>query len=56
MGQRFYETTMPQLVCEMKRLNDNLERLVAVVERLAGAPLSSSAGAETPPPGDSEGK
>ncbi|EAU67355.1 hypothetical protein [Stigmatella aurantiaca] len=35
MGQRFYESTMPQLVRELKRLNDNVERLVAVAEQLA---------------------
>ncbi|NTX53685.1 hypothetical protein [Myxococcus sp. CA039A] len=55
MGQRFYEGTMPALVRELKRLNDNVERLVAVAERFAGSPPSSRAGAETPPPGDSEG-
>ncbi|RJS14247.1 hypothetical protein DRW03_35335 [Corallococcus sp. H22C18031201] len=42
MGQRFYETTMPNLVREMRRLSDNLERLVAVAERLAGPPPASS--------------
>ena len=31
MGQRFYEGTMPGLVRELKRLNDNFERLVAAV-------------------------
>ncbi|TQF10438.1 hypothetical protein FJV41_39420 [Myxococcus llanfairpwllgwyngyllgogerychwyrndrobwllllantysiliogogogochensis] len=56
MGQRFYEGTMPALVRELKRLNDNMERLVAVAERFAGQPPSSSAGVATPPPGDSEGK
>ncbi|ATB46001.1 hypothetical protein [Corallococcus macrosporus] len=35
MGQRFYESTMPQLVRELTRLNDNVERLVAVAEQLA---------------------
>ena len=29
MGQRFYEHTMPQLVAEIARLNQMLERLVA---------------------------
>jgi len=32
MGQRFYESTMPSLVRELARLNQNLERLLAVVE------------------------
>ncbi|MBU8900709.1 hypothetical protein KRR26_34395 [Corallococcus sp. M34] len=42
MGQRFYETTMPSLVRELRRLNDSVERLVAVAERLAGPPPASS--------------
>jgi hypothetical protein len=29
MGHRFYEGTMPALVEQLKRLNDNLERLIA---------------------------
>lgn len=29
MGQTFYEGTMPRLVRELARLNDNLERLLA---------------------------
>ena len=33
MGHRFYESTMPSLVRELARLNTNLERLLAVVER-----------------------
>lgn len=28
MGKRHYEHTMPELVGELRRLNDNLERLV----------------------------
>ncbi|ABF89282.1 hypothetical protein MXAN_1886 [Myxococcus xanthus DK 1622] len=43
MGQRFYETTMPQLVRQLGRLNDNVERLVAVAEQLAGQKEASSA-------------
>lgn len=43
MGQRFYETTMPQLVRQLERLNDNLERLVAVAEQLANQKGASSA-------------
>lgn len=42
MGQRFYETTMPQLVRQLTRLNDNLELLVAVAEHLSGPKPSSS--------------
>ncbi len=33
MGHRFYESTMPSLVRELARLNVNLERLLAIVER-----------------------
>lgn len=33
MGHRFYESTVPSLVRELARLNDNLERLLQVVER-----------------------
>lgn len=33
MGQRFYEATMPSLVRELARLNQNIERLLAVVEK-----------------------
>jgi len=29
MGHRFYEGTMPELVAQLKRLNDNLEKLLA---------------------------
>lgn len=35
MGHRFYEATMPNLARELARLNDNLERLLVVVERQA---------------------
>ncbi|MFY1824433.1 hypothetical protein ACN47A_00825 [Myxococcus fulvus] len=49
MGQRFYEGTMPGLVRELKRLNDNFERLVAVAERLAGQTPPASAEPVTPP-------
>jgi hypothetical protein len=38
MGHRFYESTMPSLVRELARLNTNLERLLAVVERDAENP------------------
>ncbi len=33
MGQRFYEHTMPELVRQVTRLNDLLERLVAALKR-----------------------
>ena len=29
MGQRFYEHTVPELVRQLQRLNENLERLIA---------------------------
>jgi hypothetical protein len=29
MGHRFYEGTMPELVAQLKRLNDNIEKLIA---------------------------
>jgi hypothetical protein len=35
MGQTFYEATMPSLVRELARLNQNLERLVAIAEKRA---------------------
>ncbi|MDY0068195.1 MAG: hypothetical protein RBS02_17670 [Steroidobacteraceae bacterium] len=35
MGHRFYESTVPSLVHELARLNDNLERLLELVEREA---------------------
>lgn len=41
MGQRFFESTMPSLVRELARLNTNLERLVAVVEKSAEPPAGS---------------
>ena len=48
MGQRFYEATMPSLVRELSRLNTNVERLVAAVERLAPAPAQAPAPAPAP--------
>jgi hypothetical protein len=38
MGQRFYEHTMPELVRQITRLTDLLERLVMVQERRANRP------------------
>ena len=40
MGHTFYEATMPALVRELTRLNDNIERMLAVTERDAKAPQS----------------
>lgn len=57
MGQDYYQVTMPRLVRELARLNDNLERLVAVAERLAGPPPAApDADGAMQPPGDTEGK
>jgi len=36
MGQKFYESTMPTIAKELKRLNDLLERLVVIVEKGTG--------------------
>ena len=33
MGHTFYEGTMPSLVRELRRLNDNIERMLAITER-----------------------
>ncbi|QRK08530.1 hypothetical protein F0U61_40860 [Archangium violaceum] len=33
MGYRYYESTLPALVRQLTRLNDNLERLLALAER-----------------------
>lgn len=38
MGQRFFEATMPSLVRELARLNQNLERLVALAEKQSATP------------------
>lgn len=38
MGHTFYESTMPSLVRELGRLNDNLERLVAIAEKREAKP------------------
>ncbi len=38
MGHRFYESTMPSLVRELARLNQNLERLVALAEKQEAKP------------------
>ena len=33
MGHRFFESTLPALVRELARLNDNIEQLAKVLER-----------------------
>ena len=33
MGHRFYESTMPALVEELQRINENLERLATLLDR-----------------------
>lgn len=37
MGHTFYEGTMPSLVRELRRLNENLERLLTVTDLEAEA-------------------
>lgn len=44
MGHRFYEATAPALVRELARLNDNLERLLALVEREPAREVPNSEG------------
>ena len=44
MGQRYYEATMPALVRELTRLNDNIERLLAITERDAKVEAETPAG------------
>ena len=48
MGHRFYESTMPSLVREMARLNQNLERLVAIAEKRESKPAEPAPVAITP--------
>lgn len=33
MGQRFFESTAPSIAQELSRLNDNIERIIALIER-----------------------
>jgi hypothetical protein len=42
MGHTFYESTMPSLVRELARLNDNLERLVALAAKRVPKPVESA--------------
>ncbi len=43
MGQRFYEHTMPELVRQLERLNELLDRLVAAQERQPRNPDDANA-------------
>ena len=43
MGQRFYESTMPELVRQLTRLNDLLERIACRLD------ISMGSGGPTPP-------
>ena len=38
MGHRFFESTLPTLVRELARLNENLERLSKALEQCPRAP------------------
>lgn len=38
MGRKFFEHTVPALVRELVRLNENVERLTAAIESAASAP------------------
>lgn len=44
MGHRYFEATVPALVTELQRLNRNLERLVAAIEKAAVATAKPSEG------------
>lgn len=48
MGQTFYEATMPSLVRELARLNQNLERLVAIAEKREAKPAEPAPVAAAP--------
>ena len=48
MGHTFYESTMPSLVRELARLNQNLERLVALAEKQEAKPAKSVPAATAP--------
>jgi hypothetical protein len=41
MGHTFYDGTMPSLVREIARLNDNIERLLAIAE--SGSKIAAAA-------------
>lgn len=48
MGQTFYEATMPSLVRELARLNQSLERIVALTEKRGVKPAEPPPAAITP--------
>jgi hypothetical protein len=48
MGHTFYESTMPSLVRELARLNDNLERLVALAAKQEPKPVESTPATTAP--------
>ena len=48
MGHTFYESTMPSLVRELARLNDNLERLVALAAKQEQKPVVPAAATTAP--------
>lgn len=50
MGHRFYESTMPNLVRELGRLNANLERVIALIERSWGGMAPPQNSTPVPPP------
>jgi hypothetical protein len=33
MGQKYFEQTLPELVEELRKLNENLEKLIGAIER-----------------------
>jgi hypothetical protein len=41
MGHRYFESTLPNLVRQITRLNDLLERLVVAIEKQAAQPPKS---------------
>lgn len=43
MGHQFYEATMPELVRQLVRMNENLERLLAAKEGQAEQQLAKDA-------------
>jgi hypothetical protein len=47
MGARFYEGTMPKIAEQLERLNDNLEALVAELQK-RGAPPALPASQNQP--------
>lgn len=48
MGQRFFEGTIPSLVRELARLNQNLERLVTLAEERSEAAAEPAPAATAP--------